>query len=141
MPAADALKAATTLAAGSTLDEHDAAEAAELALRIRDLPALAAARTADVVHRELPFVYRMNGQLLDGRIDLAYRAGGAWTVIDFKTARLANAAEARTRYSQQMHRYRAALSALAGEPVSASLCLVRTGELVAIDEEPPPAAA
>ncbi len=105
------------------------------------MPALAAARTADIVHREMPFVYRANNQVLDGRIDLAYRAGGTWTVIDFKTARLANAAEAHTRYSQQMHRYRAALGALAGEPVSASLCLVRTGELVAIEEEPPPAAA
>ena len=62
-------------------------------------------------------------------------------MIDFKTARLANAAEARTRYGQQLHRYRTALGALTGEPVSASLCLVRTGELVAIEEEPPPAAA
>ena len=75
--------------AGSSLDEHDAAEAADLAQRVRALPALAAIGAADVVYRELPFVYRAGGQVLDGRIDLAYRVGGSWTVIDFKTARLA----------------------------------------------------
>ena len=58
----------------------------------------------------MPFVHRTGGQVLDGRIDLAYRAGGAWTVIDFKTARLASAAEARARYGQQLRRYRAALA-------------------------------
>jgi len=31
-----------------------------------------------------------------------------------------------------MDRYRAALSALTGEPVSAALCLVRTGDLVEV---------
>ena len=84
----------------------------------------------------MPFVYRTGGQVLDGRIDLAYRAAGSWTVIDFKTARLGSAAEARARYGEQLRRYRTALGALTGEPVSASLCLVRTGELVPVEEPP-----
>jgi ATP-dependent exoDNAse (exonuclease V) beta subunit len=82
----------------------------------------------------VPFVYRAGGQVLDGRIDLAYRVGGSWTVIDFKTARLGSAAEARARYGDQLRRYRTALGALTGEPVKASLCLVRTGELVPVEE-------
>ena len=82
----------------------------------------------------MPFVYRTGGQVLDGRIDLAYRVGGSWTVIDFKTARLASAAEARARYGDQLRRYRTALAALTGQPVKASLCLVRTGELVPVEE-------
>jgi ATP-dependent exoDNAse (exonuclease V) beta subunit len=134
-PEGDALaRSASTLAAQRGLEAKDAAEAAALAERVRALPALAAIGTADVVYREVPFVYRTGGQVLDGRIDLAYRVGGAWTVIDFKTARLGSAAEARARFGAQLRRYRTALGALTGEPVSASLCLVRTGELVPVEE-------
>jgi ATP-dependent exoDNAse (exonuclease V) beta subunit len=140
-PTRDALlRTASTLAPALGLRQDDAHEAAHLAQHARDLPALAAARTADVIHRELPFVCRANGRPLVGRLDLAYRVAGAWTIIDFRTAPLASATEARSRYSPQVGRYRAALAALTGEPVSASLCLVRTGELVAIEEEPPPTA-
>ena len=114
------------------LGEAEAAEAAALAERTQSLPELAAARTADAVHRELPFTCRLDGKVVTGRIDLAYRAGGTWTVIDFKTARLTDPAQAASRYREQMDRYRAALAALTGEPVAAALCLVRTGELVPI---------
>ena len=55
-------------------------------------------------------------------------------MIDFKTARLGSAAEARARYGDQLRRYRTALAALTGQPVKASLCLVRTGELVPVEE-------
>jgi len=114
------------------LSETEAAEAAELAERAQKMPAVAAARSADAVHRELPFTVRMNGKLITGRIDLAYRTDGAWTVIDFKTARLPDPAQAAIRYRAQMDRYRAALAALTGESVAAALCLVRTGELVSL---------
>jgi ATP-dependent helicase/nuclease subunit A len=134
-PEGDALAhTAVALAARSGLDETDAAEAADLAKRVRALPALAAIGAADVVYREVPFVQRTGGQVLDGRIDLAYRVGGSWTVIDFKTARLGSADEARARFGEQLRRYRTALAALTGQPVKASLCLVRTGELVPVEE-------
>jgi ATP-dependent exoDNAse (exonuclease V) beta subunit len=67
---------------------------------------------------------------VSGRIDLAYRSDGAWTVIDFKTARLADSAQAARQYREQMGRYREALASLTGQPVAAALCLVRTGQLV-----------
>ena len=109
-PEGDALaRTAAALATQRGLDAQDAADAAELAQRVRALPALAAIGAADVVYREVPFVYRTGGQVLDGRIDLAYRVGGSWTVIDFKTARLGSAAEARARYGDQLRRYRTAL--------------------------------
>ncbi len=97
------------------LSETEATEAAELAERAQTLPAVAAARSADAVHRELPFTCRLDGKVVTGRIDLAYRTDGAWTLIDFKTARLTDPAQAAARYREQMDRYRAALSALTGE--------------------------
>jgi ATP-dependent helicase/nuclease subunit A len=112
------------------LSETEAAEAADLAERAQTLPAVAAARTAEAVYREVPFTCRMNGELVTGRIDLAYRIDGAWTVIDLKTARLADSAQAARQYREQMGRYRAALASLTGQPVAAALCLVRTGQLV-----------
>ena len=102
---------------------------------MRGLPGLAVVERAEAVHRELPFVYRQDGRVLDGRIDLAYRVSGQWTIVDFKTARLESAAEAVSRYGAQLRRYRTALAALTGEPVSTSLCLVRTGELVEVGKE------
>jgi hypothetical protein len=114
------------------LSGTEAAEAADLAERAQALPAVAAARSAEVVYRELPFTCWINGQLTSGRIDLAYRCDGAWTLIDFKTARLADSAEAATSYREQIERYRTALSTLTGESVAAALCLVRTGELVSV---------
>ena len=100
--------------------------------RAQALPAVQAAREADAVHRELPFTCRLDGRTVTGRIDLAYRTDGAWTVVDFKTARLTDSAQAASRYREQMYRCRAALAALTGEKVSAALWLVRTGELVAV---------
>ena len=114
------------------LSPTEAAEAAELAGRAHTLPVVAAAREADATHRELPFTCRLDGRQVSGRIDLAYRKDGAWTVIDFKTARLTDPAQAEARYRDQMTLYRTALSALTGEPVAAALCLVRTGELVSV---------
>ena len=39
-------------------------------------------------HRELPVMVRLeDGTVVDGRIDLAWREGGSWTVVDYKTDR------------------------------------------------------
>ena len=121
-----------TAAVAHGLDQLFVDQLTELAARAQALPAVAAAREADATHRELPFSCRLDGRQVSGRIDLAYRQDGAWTVIDFKTARLTDPAQAEARYRDQMTLYRTALSALTGEPVAAALCLVRTGELVSV---------
>jgi ATP-dependent helicase/nuclease subunit A len=38
-------------------------------------------------HRELPVMLRLEGTLVDGRIDLAWRDENSWTVVDYKTDR------------------------------------------------------
>jgi ATP-dependent exoDNAse (exonuclease V) beta subunit len=119
------------------LSEDGASEAADLTQQVRNLPALAAVRTADVVHREMPIVYQVNGKPVAGRIDLAYRVAGTWTLIDFKTARLPSAADAHARFGAQLGRYETGLRALTGERASVSLCLMRTGELVHLETQPP----
>ena len=112
------------------LPREEAAEAVSLTQRVRDLPEVVAALSAETVYREQPFTCRMDGQLVTGRIDLAYRTAGRWTLLDFKTAHLASPAEARERYGPQLGRYRKALALLTGEPVVAALCLVRDGRVI-----------
>ncbi|HEX9189494.1 MAG TPA: PD-(D/E)XK nuclease family protein, partial [Vicinamibacteria bacterium] len=124
-------EAAAALRAEHGLGSEDAREAAALAKATRSLPAVAAAREADLVYREQPFTCVLDGERVAGRFDLAYRKDGRWTLVDFKTARLSGPAEARARYGPQLDRYRRALAALTSEPVDSALCLVRDGQLVA----------
>jgi ATP-dependent exoDNAse (exonuclease V) beta subunit len=70
---------------GASPDEcASAAEAARGALEYVARTAHGAAE----VHRELPVLVRLeDGTLVDGRIDLAWNDGKAWTVVDYKTDR------------------------------------------------------
>jgi ATP-dependent exoDNAse (exonuclease V) beta subunit len=130
-PGADSSAAARALAPQFGLKEEDALAAADLASRARTIPEIAAAETADLVYRELPFAVPMGeGVLATGQIDLAYRQAGKWTLIDFKTADLPDAVVAREAHGAQMEVYRRALATITGAPVRAALCLLRTGQLL-----------
>ena len=132
-PSPDLAASARTLAPQFGLGDPEAVRAADLVRRASALPEIAAAATADAVHRELPFAVPIGGVLTTGRIDLAYRVGGAWTVIEFKTSAFADRARALESYGSQLSTYRDALAAITGEPVRAALCLLGSGELVGLD--------
>ena len=126
--------AARSLAAeyGFAPDDPALGTAARLAERARALPELADLATADRVYREVPFTVPLDGQLVTGRIDLAWRRDGAWKVVDFKTARHADEAAALEAHGAQLALYARALRALTGEPVTASLGLLATGRVVSV---------
>ena len=84
--AGGSLAGAQALAPQFGLGPADAEAAAALADQARTLPEIAAAEQADLTYRELPFAVPLDGVLATGQIDLAYRQGGEWTLIDFKTA-------------------------------------------------------
>jgi len=72
----------------------------------------AAARSGDLL-REVPFLFKEEGVLLRGQIDLAWRGrDGAWTVADYKASRPVRKAEKRGRYERQIHLYARALVAM-----------------------------
>jgi ATP-dependent exoDNAse (exonuclease V) beta subunit len=71
--------------------------------------------------------------LTTGRIDLAYRTNGEWTVVEFKTAGLSDPTRALEVYGPQLAAYRRAFSAATGAPVRAALCLLATGRLLPLD--------
>ena len=65
------------------------------------------------VHTELPFVYRANGRIIHGVMDLLLQgADGAWTIVDYKTASIQGARQTHVRrYTLQLAVYAAAAQA------------------------------
>jgi ATP-dependent exoDNAse (exonuclease V) beta subunit len=69
---------------GAPLAEIQAA--AEAVSRTLAHPLMRAAAQAPEAHREAPFVRRLDdGEIVEGVIDLVFRDGDEWVVVDFKT--------------------------------------------------------
>jgi len=107
-------------AAASEVDRPDlAARAGELALAcwrsdpVRRAAAVAAA-DPEAVHRELPVGVFVDGVVVSGAVDLLYRDGGEWVVVDYKTDRAADAEVLLDRYRPQGAVYAVAVEAATG---------------------------
>src|SRR5438874_7599105 len=72
--------------------------------------------------REEPVVHRLeDGTLLEGVVDLAFREGGEWVIVDFKTdAR----PDSHPQYAAQLQLYCRAITAATGLPARAALLAV-----------------
>ena len=77
-------------------------------------------------HFELPFSWDWDGVPVHGSIDLAYEAGGAWHVIDFKTDDVrGDVADTAAPYLPQLALYASALEQATGQRPEASLLFLR----------------
>ena len=72
------------------------------------------------VHREWDFnlCVRERGMILQGMIDCAFREGGAWILLDYKTDRIRDEAAFTEEYRPQLEWYAVALRELTGKPVA-----------------------
>ena len=109
-------------AAGQIAAEVDAMldllDASPLAATLRDPDTRA--------HFELPFSWDWDGVPVHGTIDLAYEAGGAWRVVDFKTDEVRDdLAETAAPYLPQLALYASALERATGQRPEASLLFLR----------------
>ena len=96
----------------ATAEEQDAARQAVLAALGHDTLKRAAA--ADEVQRELPFVLPYQERYrIEGVLDLAFREGERWIVVDFKTD--AELEDRATAYERQIAWYAFALEQLTGQ--------------------------
>ena len=108
------------------LAEHAASEFGrpDLARRVAELAGVcwhaasvrAAARSTDV-HRELVVGALVGDTILKGAVDLLYRDGEDWVVVDYKTDRTADAVVLRARYEPQGAAYALAVEAATGDRV------------------------
>ena len=95
--------------------EADTQAAIEAAVAVLGHWLIAAARSAQRCHRELPLTLPLGNRVLEGVIDLAYLDNGAWTIVDFKTD--AAAPGRLERYKTQLRWYAYALHKITGNPV------------------------
>jgi ATP-dependent helicase/nuclease subunit A len=90
-------------------DEKDCNEAANKALRLlrnfKDSQAYVWLESAIETYRELPFIYRRQGFVIHGIIDVLFRLpDGRWIVMDYKTSYVAGGShEAAVRHAWHYH--------------------------------------
>ena len=98
--------------------EQEGAAAARLVQNVLAHPILRRAQDASLqrrCRREVPLTFRTSaGLLVEGIVDLAFKDGDQWTIVDFKTDE-----ELRTaaNYDRQIKLYGDAVRASTGEPV------------------------
>jgi ATP-dependent helicase/nuclease subunit A len=89
------------------------------------------ARAASECHEEAPFAIRDSDgaapAVLTGTIDVAYRDGHIWRIVDYKTDADGDAADLGARHRRQLALYERAWSALAGASAEAAIILARRG--------------
>ena len=121
--------AAVAAAVAAELERPDlAAEAAELALACwQAAPVRAAAEAAarpQAVHREIQVGFVVDEVVVSGAIDLLYRSGDAWVVVDYKTDRAAEPDVLLSRYRPQGAAYALAAEAVLGEGSVREVCFI-----------------
>lgn len=121
--AAATLARAHARARGLGADEAD--RAALLVQAALASPALARARAAPRMWRELPFTLAIDGGVLQGSIDLCFETPDGLVLVDYKTDDVpASALDARLRvHKKQLAEYALALSELTGRPVREAIAL------------------
>ena len=114
-----------------------AAEAAALATacwRAAPVRAAAAAAAADptAVHRELTIGALLDDVIVSGAIDLLYRDGEEWVVVDYKTDRAVDGGVLRERYTPQGAAYAVAVEAATGAVVREVVFVVARADGLAV---------
>jgi ATP-dependent exoDNAse (exonuclease V) beta subunit len=102
--------------------EEEVAAAVSAVQAALEHPLLARARSARKVRRESPIALRVEGEIVEGVLDLAFFDGEAWTVVDFKTD--VEIAARREGYEAQVAMYAHAVSVATGRPATAVLLCV-----------------
>lgn len=101
--------------------------ARELLERFRLHPLWEEIDTATERYHELPYVRMREDHLETGYIDLLYRNGTTWKIIDFKTDIIRDQTTQEKlveQYKLQIHRYEEAIASLTGQMVETYLCFL-----------------
>ena len=107
-----------------------AAEVSAMLATLDNSPLAATLREQETrAYFEMPFTWDWDGAAVHGSIDLVYRSGGNWNLVDFKTDDLRGRPpeEAAKPYLPQLALYASALEHATRERPSASLLFLRAG--------------
>lgn len=110
-------------------------EAGELALLAQQSlahPLLKRVRHADRIFREVPFSINLDGNIVEGKIDLIFQEDGDWVILDYKTDQVSkeNLEERFLMYREQGVYYGRAIEKISGRRVKEVIFFfVRAGEI------------
>lgn len=79
---------------------------------------------ADEVHCELPFCYRKNDEIWHGIMDVVYKKGDKWHIVDYKTN--VDADDLDEKYQEQLMAYISAFKEMTGEDADAMTYHIET---------------
>jgi ATP-dependent helicase/nuclease subunit A len=89
--------------------EEEMKESVDTILRVLEHPLLKQAAESDECHRELPILMQLDSEtMVEGTIDLLFREGESWVVVDYKTD--ADIGERLSLYEKQIQWYGLGLS-------------------------------
>lgn len=120
----------------------DRGELLRLTRAALELPLMKRARQAAWFLREWPFIYRFQGLLVEGIVDLLFPEKGGLVIVDYKTD-TASPAELERRWSRYSHQgmvYALAMAEIAQQPIKEVSFIFVRGELVKSMLRPDPAA-
>lgn len=83
---------------------------------------------AEIVRTECPFLIPLDGDALEGVIDLVFKEGGKWFVLDWKTTQSHQLESALGDYGPQLRPYRDVVAGMLATKVTAIIYLTATGE-------------
>ena len=90
------------------------------------------ARAASECHEEAPFAVRESEEampkVLSGTVDLIYRLGPGWQLIDYKTDADGTSVDLRDRYAEQIGMYERAWQQFGGAPISSRIVTARSSK-------------
>ena len=116
---------------------HALNQVIELLDRLRQHPIWVHIDTSAERYHELPYAIQVGGRTENRYIDLLYRDGNGWGIIDFKTDPILTSGyreDLIIRYSHQARRYRHAVKQLLGVDVKASICFLDDhGQVTLVD--------
>lgn len=116
---------------------HAVERAIELLDLLRQHPIWVQIDAAAERHHELPYAVQVGGRTENRYIDLLYRDGDNWQIIDFKTdpiLTLGYREDLIIKYTPQVQRYRRAVKQLLGVDTRASICFFNNHSLVSLLE-------
>jgi ATP-dependent exoDNAse (exonuclease V) beta subunit len=119
----DAIVGTQTRVLGATPEEaQSAADLVDAVLRHSLFDDVRAAARSGRCLRETPVTLTLEGELVEGTVDLAFESGGRTTVIDFKTDRVEG--DRLERYQRQVGLYADAIARVTNGPVRAILMMI-----------------
>jgi len=116
--------------------EQAVAKAVMLLERLKADGLYAAIDSADERYHELPYSSMVNGYPQTGYIDLLYRDGGGWHVIDFKTDAIGSKWERDklvAEYRAQVERYAEVVRRFVGAEMDAAICFLDDQGAVSVE--------